>query len=61
MTLRERRTQAGMTQEQVAKLIDVNQAAISHWEKGKWKPLAKYRKKLAKIYKCTVDELIGDD
>lgn len=61
MTLKERRIQAGMTQEQVAKLVDVDQAAVSHWERGKWLPLPKYQKKLAKLFRCTVDELIGGD
>lgn len=57
MTLKELRLKAGLTQEQVAKLIDVDQAAVSYWESGKYKPLRKYRRKLAKLYGCTAEEL----
>lgn len=58
MTLKELRQKAGLTQEQVAKLIDVDQTAVSHWESGRYKPLAKYQKKLAKLYGVSMDDLI---
>lgn len=60
MTLKERRQKAGLTQENVAKIVDVDQSAVSLWENGK-KPLFKYRVKLAKLYGCTVDELLSED
>lgn len=59
MTLKERRLKAGLTQENVAKIVEVDQTAVSLWENGK-KPLLKYRVKLAKLYGCTVDELLAD-
>lgn len=60
MTLKELRQKSGLTQEQVAKLIDVDQAAVSNWELGKYTPTRKYREKLAKLYGCTVDELMEE-
>lgn len=57
MTLKERRLKAGLTQENVAKIIGVDQTAVSLWENGK-KPLLKHRVKLAKFYGCKVDELL---
>lgn len=57
MTLKELRVRSGLTQAQVGEKVDVNQAAVSLWETGKWPPLRKYRKKLARLYGCTVDEL----
>lgn len=60
MALRELRQKAGLTQEQVAKLVDVDQSAVSNWEKGKYTPARKYRKKLAKLYGCTVEELMEE-
>lgn len=57
MTLEERRKAAGLTQAQLAKKLDVGQTAISHWECGRWVPLNKYKRKLAKVFKCTVEEL----
>lgn len=59
MTLKELRLKAGMTQEQVAKLVDVDQAAVSYWERGQHKPLRKHQKKLAKLYGCTEGEIDG--
>lgn len=56
-TLRENR---GMTQEQLAKKMNVHQSSVSLWEAGKTKPLRKYRAKLAKTLGCTVDELLID-
>lgn len=58
MTLRELRTNAGLLQEDVAKMLDIDQAAVSHWERGKNNPSKKYRRKLSKLYGCTVDELL---
>ena len=57
MNIRVLRQKAGMTQEQLAKKMNVGQAAVSRWESGDTKPLKKYRKKLAKALGCTVDEL----
>lgn len=56
--MKELRLKAGLTQEQVAKIIEVDQTAVSNWELNKYTPIRKYRKKLAKLYGCTVDELI---
>lgn len=62
MTLRERRLAAGMTQEMLAKKLDVDQAAVSHWECGKSRPVSKTMKKLARVFKCSVEELMeGED
>lgn len=59
MSMKELRLKVGLTQKQVAKIIDVDQTAVSNWERGKCKPIRKYREKLAKLYGCTVDELIA--
>lgn len=61
MTISERRKAAGLTQVQLAKKMNVDQSAVSLWESGKTVPLRKYRKKLAKILDCTVDELLASD
>ena len=61
MTLKERRQAAGMSQEEVANLVNVDQAAVSNWERGVNPPLPKYQRMLAKLYGCTVDELLKED
>lgn len=57
-TLKELRVAAGLRQEDVAKKLNVDQTAVSNWERGKNRPCTKYRKKLAKLYGCTVEQLL---
>lgn len=57
MKLDELRKAAGLTQEYVAKKLDVDQAAVSKWEGGVHKPSRKYHKKLAKLYGCTAEAI----
>lgn len=59
-TLKELRQSAGLRQEDVAKKLDVDQTAVSNWERGKNKPCTKYHKKLAKLYGCTVEQLLEE-
>lgn len=57
MTLKEFRTRVGLRQKDVAKKADVSIIAVSNWELGKNGIAQKYRKKLARIYGCTQQEL----
>lgn len=56
MTLRERRQSINMRQEDVAKRLDVDQSTVSKWERGVM-PLSVFRKKLAKLYRCSVEDI----
>lgn len=60
MTLKDYRFKAGLRQSDVAKILDVEQAAVSQWESGKFRPQKKYRAKLAKLYGCTEAELLSE-
>lgn len=57
MDFRQLRTQAGLTQAFVAKKLDLSQGNISHWDAGHWAPPRKYRKKLAKLYGVSEDQI----
>lgn len=57
MSIRELRRAAGLTQEQLAKKMRLDQTAISRWETGDTKPLKKTHKKLAKVLNCTVEDI----
>lgn len=61
MTLKERRLQAGLRQDDIAKALEVDQAAVSRWESGETRPVRKYRAKLAAFYGVTVDDLLSAD
>ena len=61
MNIAERRKRAGYTQTDLAKLMNVDQSAVSKWESGAAKPLKKLHEKLAQVLGCTVDELMKED
>lgn len=49
--MRERRLRGAIpTQREVAKAVGVKESAVSKWERG-----------LAKLYGCTIEELLADD
>lgn len=55
------RKNAGLTQNEVAERLKIDQSAISLWETGRTKPRASLLIKLAGLYLCTVDELLKPD
>lgn len=60
MSIRDKRLAAKMSQQELAEKLLVHQAAVSNWELGKNPPLPKYQKQLAKIFGCSVDEIMED-
>lgn len=56
--LRERRQYAGLTQQQLASAVGVQQKQISAWETGQNEPSIKVLKAMAHALGCTVDDLI---
>ena len=57
VSLKDLRLRDGLTQQELARKLNVDQASVSNWEKGKNPPLPKYRKQLCRIFKCTEAEL----
>jgi len=60
-TIKQFREANGLEQEFVAKALGVDRATVSKWENGKFFPRADKLPALAKILKCTVDELLCKD
>lgn len=58
MTLKELRRKAGLRQVDVAKKLRVDQAAVSKWESGENTPLRKHQEKLAKLYGCSIEDIV---
>lgn len=54
------RKSAGLTQEEVARRLGITTAAVSLWETGKTKPRADALIALAKLYGCTVDDILKE-
>ena len=59
--LKAKRIEKGMTQDEVAKACGITQCAYSYYEIGKRQPKPAMLRKLASIFECTIDDLIGDD
>ena len=59
--MKELRLNAGLTQEAVAKRMNVTQVAVHRWETGNTRIARKHHKKLAKLYGVTVAELMKEE
>ena len=57
--LKELRTAKGLSQMQLAKLLDFSQSAIAKWELGKTEPTASAIIILAKFFDETTDYILG--
>ena len=59
--LKERRIKAGLTQQEVGDRVGVGTSTVGMWESGANQPRASTLISLAKLFGCTVDELLGDE
>ncbi len=50
-----------LTQNDVAKVLGVKSSAVSKWECGLAKPTTDKLPAIAKLYGCTIAELLADD
>lgn len=57
--LRELRLERGVTQEQIAKLVNMSKMAVSHWERGNSEPSIEQLKILADFFDVSIDYLVG--
>lgn len=55
------RKKAGLSQAVVSEKLGVAAAAVCQWETGKTYPDPRRLPELAKLYGCTVDELLADE
>lgn len=57
--MKEFRARLGLTQEDLANMVDVRRETIVHLEKGKYNPSLKLAFDIAKALETTVDELFS--
>lgn len=55
-----KRVAAGLKQEEIARELKINRSTVAKWETGRAKPRADVLVKLARLFGCTVDELLCD-
>lgn len=58
--IKELRTDARLTQTQLAKLIEVSQKAVDYWERSVNEPKASYVIKLVRVFNISFDEFFED-
>ncbi len=59
--LKKLRREKGLTQQEIAKLLNISQATYWGYEIGKYEPSIEILIKLSKILKVSVDKLIGNE
>ena len=57
--IKEYRTQKGLSQDQLAKLMGTTQAAVAMWESGARMPRSDKLPKLAEVLGCSVADLFA--
>ena len=59
LKIKELREQKGYTQQELAEMLSRKKASICDWEKGRCEPSIFDLIKLADIYNCSIDYLLG--
>ena len=59
MAIKNLRERHGLSQINLANILNVTQGAVSQWESGQSKPRADVLIKLSRILDCSIDELLG--
>ena len=57
--LKQLRTDAGYTQQDIADLLGINRSTYAYYECGKTEPAIRHLKKLSELYKLHMEELVG--
>ncbi len=59
MNLKDLRKANKLSQADVARGVEVDQTAVSYWERGKTGVCKKHRKRLCYVYDCSEEELLA--
>lgn len=59
--IKELRIATGLRQGDLAQTLNVTQAAVSAWELGRREPDLETLRRIAEIFNCSIDELLGND
>ena len=56
----QKRKACGFTQRQLADILNISDKTVSKWERGMSKPRIEKLPAIAKLYGCTVEDLLKD-
>ena len=59
--IKEIRLANSMKQSELAKALNVTQAAVSAWELGRREPDFDALRKMSEIFSCSIDDLLGNE
>jgi transcriptional regulator with XRE-family HTH domain len=57
--IKEERLRIGLSQEELGKKLSVSQQAVNKWENSKSNPDSEMIRKMADLFDCTIDYLVG--
>lgn len=60
MSFKKAREKAGLTVLQASRALEVSPVAVYKWEDGRTAPDSRRLPDIAKLYGCTVDDLLAD-
>ncbi len=58
--IKELRTEKGMLQSDLAKLLKIGQATISNWENGRTEPDQDALREMSKLFDASIDYILGN-
>lgn len=58
ITMRAARINAGLTQEEAAKQLNISEVTLRNWEAGRSAPRASKCSDICRVYKCPIENLI---
>lgn len=61
MNIKRLRVSKNLTQEELASKLKINRTTVAMWESGESLPRAKTLIELARIFDCTVDEILREE
>lgn len=61
MSFKKAREKSGLTQQDLATLLGIDQSAVCCWETGRTQPRAKLLPQIAELLNCSVDDLLSPD
>lgn len=61
MNFKNLRIRAGLLQEDVAAAMNIDRSSVAKWESGEVKPRADKLPALAKLFGCTIDDLLATE
>ena len=59
-SFQKRRTEAKLSQEELANLLSIDRSTVAKWETGKALPRADKLMDLARFLNCSIDELLDE-